>query len=152
MYNFQCECTNNMQYEYKLKFILHLHYLHYLQIVDCRFLIPCAVHKHGRPSRKSYGQLFCRVPWTTFNRLPWSTRPAHLCRLSVRVQCTILIEFFLETYRIHLTISCETILHLNLLYLPTGKQCRYLDDHIDRCNRPISSNDEYNSYIIVTEY
>jgi hypothetical protein len=41
--------------------------------------------------------LFCRVPWGTFTRSPWATRPAHLCRFSVRVIVCWCLGAFLET-------------------------------------------------------
>jgi hypothetical protein len=39
--------------------------------------------------------IFCRVPWSTLTRSPWSTRPAHLCRFAVRSYIWLSIEVFL---------------------------------------------------------
>ena len=57
----------------------------------------CCGHLRGRAYRKTYAQLFCRVPWTTITRIPWSARPVHLCRLSVRFTNTLLYKLFLES-------------------------------------------------------
>ena len=37
--------------------------------------------------------LFCRVPWGSFTRSPWSSRPTHLCRFTVRLRINIFRRF-----------------------------------------------------------
>ena len=57
----------------------------------------CGPTNVGQSISKTYAQLFCRVPRTTLTRMPWSTRPAHLCRFTVRIQYTLLHQLFPET-------------------------------------------------------
>jgi hypothetical protein len=37
--------------------------------------------------------LFCRVPWGTLTRSPWSSRPDYLCRFTVRLYTIKLRDF-----------------------------------------------------------
>ena len=55
--------------------------------------------------------LFCRVPWGSFTRSPWSSRPTHLCRITVRLRIFIFRRF------------SGKALHWNILFL-RKKSCR----------------------------
>ena len=52
------------------------------------------VRRTRRGFSLDYAQLFCRVPWATVTRSPWSSRPFHLCRLWVRFILILLAKLF----------------------------------------------------------
>ena len=54
--------------------------------------------------------IFCRVPWSTLTRSPWSTRPDHLCRFAVRSYIWLSLEVFLgELFAVVLSLRGESI-------------------------------------------
>ena len=86
----------------------------------CRFAGSCVFGKQSpgilslRPILRWAGlipkvrPLFCRVPWSTLTRSPWSTRPAHLCRFAVRSYAHLSLEVFLGSLVAVVPVGCPT--------------------------------------------